>query len=173
MAAIDDILSLFQTKGSTEYGGEKISQLEHALQSAHLAQLEKAPPNLVVAALLHDIGHLMDEAPNAPHEDLGHSWISQHFPAEVSEPVRLHVAAKRYLCATDSKYFGQLSAASVDSLKVQGGPMTDTELDAFEEEQFYSQAVQLRHWDDQAKVEKLAVPALDTYGDLIASVAKT
>ena len=173
MAAIDDIMSLFQTKGSTQYGGEKVSQLEHALQAAHLAQSEQAPPSMVVAALLHDIVHLMDDGPEKPHEHLGHGWVSQHFPAEVSEPVRLHVEAKRYLCATDGSYLQQLSPTSVKSLHVQGGPMTDAELDAFEEEQYYSQAVKLRHWDDQAKVEKLAVPALDTYRETIASLLKT
>jgi gamma-butyrobetaine dioxygenase len=173
MAAIDDIMSLFQTKGNTEYGGEKVSQLEHALQSAYLAKTENAPPNMIVAALLHDIGHLLAEGPEAEHEHLGHAWVSQHFPTEVSEPVRLHVEAKRYLCATDTKYLEQLSPASVQSLRVQGGPMTDTELDAFEEEAFYKQAVMLRHWDDQAKTENLAVPGLDAYRETIAGLLKT
>jgi [1-hydroxy-2-(trimethylamino)ethyl]phosphonate dioxygenase len=173
MAAIDDIMSLFQTKGNTEYGGEKVSQLEHALQAAHLAKTENAPSNMIVAALLHDIGHLLADGPDAAHEQAGHAWISQHFPAEVSEPVRLHVAAKRYLCATNSKYLEQLSPASVQSLHVQGGPMTDTELDAFEEQPFYAQAVALRHWDDQAKTEKLAVPGLDTYRETIVALLKT
>jgi gamma-butyrobetaine dioxygenase len=131
MSAIDDIMSLFQIKGSAPNGGEKVSQLEHALQCAHLAQSANAPPSMVAAALLHDIGHLLDDAPNAPHEHLGYSWVAEHFPETVSEPVRLHVAAKRYLCATDGGYHDQLSPASVQSLHIQGGPMTDTELDAF------------------------------------------
>ena len=173
MAAIDDIMSLFETKGSAEYGGEKVSQLEHALQAAHLAKTENAPPNMIVAALLHYIGHLLDDGPEAAHEHAGHAWVCQHFPPEVSEPVRLHVAAKRYLCATDAKYLQRLSPASVQSLHVQGGPMTDTELDAFEEQPFYSQAVSLRHWDDQAKTENLAVPGLDTYRETIAALLKT
>ena len=147
--------------------------MEHALQAAHLAQSEKAPPAMIVAALLHDIGHLLGDGPDAPHEHLGHDWISQHFPAEVSEPVRLHVEAKRYLCATDCSYLQQLSPTSINSLHVQAGPMTDAELDAFEEEPYYPQAVKLRHWDDQAKVEKLPVPALDTYRETIASLLKT
>jgi len=172
MAAIDEIMSLFQTKGNSEYGGEKVSQLEHALQAAHLAQTQNAPPSLVVAALLHDIGHLLEDAPGAAHEDLGHSWLVQHFSPEVSEPVRLHVAAKRYLCATNHKYQEILSPESVRSLHVQGGPMTDAELDAFEEEVFYGQAVQLRHWDDQAKTEKLAVPGLEMYRETIAGLIK-
>jgi gamma-butyrobetaine dioxygenase len=173
MSAIDDIMSLFQIKGSAPNGGEKVSQLEHALQCAHLAQSANAPPSMVAAALLHDIGHLLDDAPNAPHEHLGYSWVAEHFPETVSEPVRLHVAAKRYLCATDGGYHDQLSPASVQSLHIQGGPMTDTELDAFEEELFYPQAVQLRRWDDQSKAEKAAIPGLDAYRDTIARLMKT
>jgi gamma-butyrobetaine dioxygenase len=173
MATVDEIMQLFATKGSSEYGGERVSQLEHALQSAHLAQSENAPPTMIVAALLHDIGHLLAEAPDAAHEETGHAYVAEHFPAAVSEPVRLHVAAKRYLCATDTQYLAQLSPASLASLHVQGGPMTDTELDAFEEEEFFSQAVTLRHWDDKAKTEKLAVPGLDRYRATIESLVKT
>jgi len=173
MAIVDEIMQLFVTKGSAEYGGERVSQLEHALQSAHLAQTENAPPNMIVAALLHDIGHLLAEAPDAAHEEIGHAYVAQHFPDSVSEPVKLHVAAKRYLCATDAQYLAQLSPASLESLRVQGGPMTDTELDAFEEERFFSQAVTLRHWDDRAKTENLAVPGLDSYRSTIESLVKT
>jgi predicted HD phosphohydrolase len=172
MASIDDIMSLLQTKGSSECGGANISQLDHALQAAHLAQSENAPPSLVVAALLHDVGHLLGNGPD-PHEEIGHAWVSQRFPAEVSEPVRLHVAAKRYLCATDNTYLERLSPTSLESLRTQGGPMTDAELDAFEEQAHYSNAVKLRKWDDQAKTEKAAVPGLDTYRDAIAKVLKT
>jgi gamma-butyrobetaine dioxygenase len=173
MAIVDEIMQLFATKGSAEYGGERVSQLEHALQSAHLAQTENAPPNMIVAALLHDVGHLLAEAPDAAHEEIGHAYVAQHFPEAVSEPVKLHVAAKRYLCATDAQYLAQLSPASLESLHVQGGPMTDTELDAFEEESFFSQAVTLRHWDDRAKTETLTVPGLDSYRSTIESLVKT
>jgi gamma-butyrobetaine dioxygenase len=172
MSVVDEIMQLFATKGSSEYGGERVSQLEHALQAAHMAETEKAPQSLVVAALLHDVGHLMVSGPEAMHEELGYSWLSKHFPPEVSEPVKLHVAAKRYLCATDNQYFSQLSPASVESLHHQGGPMTDAELDAFEEDPFFSQAVTLRHWDDRAKVENLPVPPLDSYRDKIAALVK-
>ncbi len=173
MAIVDEIMQLFATKGSSEYGGERVSQLQHALQSAHLAQTENAPPNMIVAALLHDIGHLLAEAPDAAHEDIGHAYVAQHFPETVSEPVKLHVAAKRYLCATDAQYLAQLSPASLASLHLQGGPMTDTELDAFEEEDFFSQAVTLRHWDDRAKTENLAVPGLASYRSTMESLVKT
>ena len=173
MVIIDEIMHLFATKGSAEYGGERVSQLEHALQAAHLAQTEKAPPNMVVAALLHDIGHLLADAPDAAHEEIGHAYVAQHFPNSVSDPVRLHVAAKRYLCATDSHYQSQLSPASLESLRVQGGPMTDVELDSFEEEPFFTEAVALRHWDALAKIENLPVPSLDSYRDTLAALLKT
>jgi len=91
----------------------------------------------------------------------------------VSEPVKLHVAAKRYLCATDASYLAQLSPASVESLHLQGGPMTDVELDAFEENAFFKEAVRLRHWDDRAKTENLTVPGLASYRDTIQSLVKT
>jgi predicted HD phosphohydrolase len=116
---------------------------------------------------------LLADAPDAAHEEIGHSYVAKHFPDSVSEPVRLHVAAKRYLCATDSSYLAQLSPASAHSLRVQGGPMSDIELDSFEEEPFFTEAVALRHWDDLAKIENLAVPALDSYRHiLVGQVAK-
>ena len=173
MAAIDDIMSLLQTKGSTQFRTEKVSLLDHALQAAHLAQAEKAPPPLVAAALLHDLGHLLADGPNPDHANVGHEWIAQHFPPEVSEPVRLHTDAKRYLCATNGKYVEQLSPLSLQSLHAQGGPMSDVELDAFEEEVFYPQAVKLRQWDDQCKTEKLAVPPLETYRETLAKLLKS
>jgi [1-hydroxy-2-(trimethylamino)ethyl]phosphonate dioxygenase len=173
MPIVDDIFRLFATKGSSEYGGERVSQLEHALQSAHLAQTESAPPNMIVAALLHDVGHLLADAPDASHEEIGKAYVAEHFSDSVSEPVKLHVAAKRYLCATDTQYLGQLSPASLQSLHYQGGPMSDTEQDAFEEETFFREAVTLRHWDDRAKTEGLAVPTLDSYRDMIESLVKT
>ena len=173
MVIVDEIMQLFATKGSSEYGGERVSQMEHALQSAYLARTENAPPNMIVAALLHDVGHLLADAPDAAHEEIGHAYVARHFPDAVSEPVRLHVAAKRYLCATDTHYLGHLSPASIESLQRQGGPMTDTELDAFEEETFFNQAVTLRHWDDRAKAENLVVPGLDSYRATIESLVRT
>jgi len=172
MAAIDDVMSLLQTKGIKETSDGQASQLDHALQTAHLAQSENAPPNLVVAALLHDVGHMLTEASDPAHAKVGHAWVAQHFPPEVSEPVRLHVDAKRYLSATNRSYLEQLSPTSVRSLHAQGGPMTDAELDAFEEEVHYGNAVKLRHWDDRAKTEKLAPPPLEAYRETIAKVLK-
>lgn len=173
MAALDDVLSLLQTKGTLPTADGKGSQLEHALQVAHRAQAEQAPANLVVAALLHDVGHMLaSNEPDPAHAHTGHAWVAQHFPPEVSEPVRLHVEAKRYLSATDGTYLERLCPSSVASLHAQGGPMTEAELDAFEEEAHYPDAVKLRHWDDQAKTETLAVPALDEYRETIAKALK-
>jgi [1-hydroxy-2-(trimethylamino)ethyl]phosphonate dioxygenase len=168
---IEAIETLFARRGQDAYFGEPVSQLEHALQAAHLAEQAQAPPAQIVAALLHDIGHLLhgleetvaDDGLDAEHERVGNKWLHAYFPEEVCAPVRLHVNAKRYLCATDSSYLAQLSPASLQSLKLQGGPMTDSEVAEFEEEPYFRQAVQLRRWDDQAKIEDFEVPSLTTY----------
>ena len=152
---------------------------DHALQAAYFAQQEAAPTALVVAALLHDVGHLLDNVPDdiedwtadAHHEELGSRWLAQRFRPEVSEPVRLHVAAKRYLCATDPQYFETLSSASVHTLKLQGGLMEPHEIAAFEAEHYFRQAVRVRRWDDQGKVAGLKTPPLAAYA-LIAGAAQ-
>jgi len=151
---------------------------DHALQAAYFAQQEAAPTALVVAALLHDVGHLLDNVPDdiedwtadAHHEELGSRWLAQRFRPEVSEPVRLHVAAKRYLCATDPQYFETLSSASVHTLKLQGGLMEPHEIAAFEAEHYFRQAVRVRRWDDQGKVAGLSIPSLEDYSALIGSL---
>lgn len=131
-AIVEKIIALFNDQGDSEYGGEPVTQGEHALQSAHLALTEKAPSSLVIASLLHDIGHLLhalpDDAPEQGiddlHEELGNRFLIKYFIPAVSEPVHLHVAAKRYLCAVEPEYFALLSEPSVLSLQLQGGPMS-------------------------------------------------
>jgi len=153
---------------------------EHALQAAHFAQTAAAPPELVVAALLHDIGHLLEDVPDdiaawsadAHHEQLGSGWLARRFGPEVSEPVRLHVPAKRYLLATNPEYFARLSPASIITLKLQGGPMAVHELAQFESERFYREAVRVRHWDDLGKVSGIKTPGLDYYCALIEALAE-
>lgn len=180
MSLITDILGLYQARGSIAYFGERVSVTEHGLQAAHFGQVAQAPETLVVAALLHDVGHLLEALPDAiedwvqdaHHEVAGARWLARHFDPAVSEPVRLHVAAKRYLCATDPSYFARLSPASVHTLQLQGGPMSTGEVARFEAEQFAQQAVQLRHWDDQGKVEGLRTPALSDYMPLIGRIAR-
>ena len=176
---VDDVIQLLRERGDSQYGGEPVSQLEHALQCAALAQQNGAAPSLVAAALLHDIGHLVhhlpDDAPDAGiddvREDGGREFLGQIFPDEVTEPVALHVAAKRYLCGVDPEYCSQLSAASQCSLALQGGSMSPTEIRAFESRRYSKDAVQLRRWDDMAKVPQLNVPSLDHYSALLKSLA--
>jgi [1-hydroxy-2-(trimethylamino)ethyl]phosphonate dioxygenase len=179
MTVTEEILAIFQKQGAVAYFGESVSMTEHALQAAHFARSAAAPPALIVAALLHDIGHLVDEVPSdiadwtvdAHHEQVGSRWLAQRFGSEVSEPVRLHVPAKRYLLATDAGYFAKLSPASVVTLKLQGGPMAEHEVARFETERFYKEAVRVRQWDDRGKVAGLTTPQLVDYRVLIEELA--
>ncbi|MGO9932922.1 MAG: HD domain-containing protein [Steroidobacteraceae bacterium] len=179
MNLVEEILAIFQNRGSVAYYGESVSMTEHALQAAYFARAAAAPPALIVAALLHDIGHLIDDVPSdisdwttdAHHEQVGAVWLARRFRAEVSEPVRLHVSAKRYLLATDLEYFAKLSPASLVTLKLQGGPMAAHEIERFEAERFHKHAVLVRQWDDQGKVAGLKTPDLCTYRSLIEELA--
>jgi phosphonate degradation associated HDIG domain protein len=179
MMVVEEILDLFAKKGAAAYHGEDVSQEEHALQAAELAEREGAPDALVVAALLHDVGHLLDgqdedlavRGVDGQHEEAGCSWLARHFGPEVTEPIRLHVAAKRYLCAVDPSYLDGLSPASQLSLEVQGGPMNPEERAEFEGNAYYRDAVRLRYWDDTAKVPGLAVPGPEHYRDRLEAAA--
>jgi phosphonate degradation associated HDIG domain protein len=180
MSVTQEILTVFENRGASAYFGEPVSQIEHALQAAHFAQQENAPANLVVAALVHDIGHLLNEIPediaehgiDAKHEEIGEAWLKKRFGPEVYEPVFLHVAAKRYLCAADPTYLAKLSPASVVSLKLQGGPMSAQEVADFEGHPFCREAVRLRLWDDMAKVEGAQVPGLSNYLGMIEAALR-
>ena len=168
---IDAILALFREHGHSAYGHEAVDQLQHALQTATLARRAGATPELVAAALLHDVGHLLHDLPDhAPdegvddlHERLGAEYASRWFRPEVAEPVRLHVEAKRYLCTVEPGYLGQLSEPSVTSLYLQGGLMTDQEIRAFEALPFHQDAVRLRRWDDLAKDPEMKTEALEAF----------
>ena len=176
-AVADKIITLFRTRGDATYGGERLSQTDHALQCALAAERAQVPEALIVASLLHDIGHLLHEAGedaaergiDARHEDLGAEWLRDWFGPAVTEPVRLHVPAKRYLCAIDPAYAAGLSAASIASLRVQGGPMTGAERAAFQALAFHAEAVSLRRFDDAGKVRGLPVPDIETYRPRIAA----
>jgi [1-hydroxy-2-(trimethylamino)ethyl]phosphonate dioxygenase len=180
MKAFDEIAALFSRHGGDAYFGEAVTQVEHALQAAHFAAEDRAPETLVLAALLHDIGHLLQEVPDdiaewhtdARHEVEGAAWLAQRFAREISDPVRLHVPAKRYLCATDPGYFTKLSDASIVTLKLQGGPMSPAQAAAFEAEPFYAQAVQVRRCDDRGKIGGLKTPRLDDYRLLVQRYAR-
>jgi phosphonate degradation associated HDIG domain protein len=168
---MDDLFELFETRGQGMYFGEAVSEMEHALQAAHLADADGAPDSLIVAALLHDVGHLLhglgedaaERGIDARHEEAGSAWLSSHFGPAVTEPVRLHVAAKRYLCRVDPVYLASLSPASTQSLRLQGGPMGDAEARAFEQNPYHQDAVRVRRYDDAAKVVGMAVPGLEHY----------
>jgi gamma-butyrobetaine dioxygenase len=186
MSPVDAIADLFASAGAADYLGEPVTVAAHLLQAGARAQQAGAPPSLVAAALLHDVGHLrgadalageieisgrelMAGADNN-HGERGAQWLAQWFPESVTGPVRLHVAAKRYLCATEPSYFGQLSEASVYTLAVQGGPMTDAEAREFEREPHAADAIAVRRWDDQAKDPSADVPGLNWYRPLLASL---
>jgi phosphonate degradation associated HDIG domain protein len=173
---IVSILNLFNDKGHSEYGGEAVTQLEHALQTATLARENNASDQLITAALLHDIGHLLHELPNdAPlkgiddvHENKAAIFLRKYFPEAVTEPVRLHVMAKRYLSSTEETYYSLLSDPSKQSLVLQGGLMSSAEVSAFEQNPFFSDAVMLRKWDDQAKVKELTTAPVEDFEKNIA-----
>jgi [1-hydroxy-2-(trimethylamino)ethyl]phosphonate dioxygenase len=179
MNIVDEILTLYARKGAGAYFGECVSMTEHGLQAAHFALEADGSPALVIAALLHDVGHLLEDMPadpagwtaNTAHERVGARWLAARFPPEVSEPVRLHVPAKRYLLATEPNYLAQLSPASVVTLRLQGGPMTAAEVARFEAEPFHEQAVLARRCDDRGKVKDLKTPLLPEYGALIEALA--
>lgn len=179
MSVIDEIFSLYATRGSAAYFGEAVSMTEHGLQAAHFAQLAGAHETVVAAALLHDIGHLIATVPDdiaewtvdARHEATGARWLGEWFGPDVADPVRLHVRAKRYLCTTDPTYFSQLSPASVVTLKLQGGRLSADEVASFEAEPGYRDAIVVRRCDDRGKVAGLATPPLGGYRELLRSLA--
>ncbi len=171
MGVISEIEEMIDKKGSDLYGSEAVTQREHALQCAALAEAENAPASLIAAALLHDIGHLLEKDfetgmknnEDRFHENLGERYLKSHFGPEVTEPVRLHVAAKRYLCATDPDYFAKLSPASVHTMRLQGGPMSEAEAEAFIEQPYAKDAVRLRIWDDCGKDPEMKTEPVDHY----------
>ncbi len=173
----EDPTHWLQTRGPEQYDGEAVTQLAHALQAAALADAAGASDALVIAALLHDIGHLLPASfSNATgadrhHQRLGARYLARFFGPEVFEPVRLHVEAKRMLCR-DAAYLSGLSEESQRSLVRQGGVHEDWEAEGFSALPHAEEATRLRHWDDQAKVVGLTVPSLDTYAERIRSLRR-
>jgi OPA family glycerol-3-phosphate transporter-like MFS transporter len=167
----DQILILFRERGTAAYVGEAVSQTEHALQTAWASEKAGSGSALIAAALLHDVGHLLHHLPadcaqagiDDRHENLGARWVERHFGPDVSEPIRLHVAAKRYLCVTEPGYLNRLSEASLLSLKLQGGPFSPEEVGQFEQDPHAAAAVALRRWDEQAKIPGLKTPDLEHF----------
>ncbi|MGW1052712.1 2-trimethylaminoethylphosphonate dioxygenase [Streptomyces sp. NPDC002521] len=172
---------LFNDEGSSEYLGEPVTQAAHMLQSAAHAEAAGAPDALIAAALLHDIGHFTGHISGARlmtgtdnrHSHTGADWLATWFPPDVTEPVRLHVAAKRYLCAVEPDYLQRLSPASLYTLDVQGGPMSAAEADQFAALPHARQATALRRWDEAAKDPKATVPPFAHYRPLLARLLRT
>ncbi|MFC7476344.1 phosphonate degradation HD-domain oxygenase [Dankookia sp. GCM10030260] len=172
-----ELAGIIEGRGHGRYGLAAINQRQHALQAAWLAEQEDAGPALVTAALLHDIGHMVHDLGQAPaaagiddrHEELGQAWLVRWFGPAVTEPVRLHVAAKRYLCAVEPDYFARLSPDSVLSLSLQGGPMSAAEVTAFEALPGSAAAVRLRRWDEAAKVRGLETPGFAHFAPYVAA----
>jgi [1-hydroxy-2-(trimethylamino)ethyl]phosphonate dioxygenase len=168
---LERIADLLTLKAGGRYGLSDINQRQHALQAAWLAEKMGCPDSLVAASLLHDIGHMVHDLGDNPaadgvddlHEERGYAFLRTWFGPAVTEPVRLHVAAKRYLCATEADYFAKLSKDSVLSLSLQGGPMSAEEVAAFGAVPEAADAVQLRRFDEMAKVRGLQTPPVDHF----------
>jgi len=175
----DEVRSIYAERADKKYGLTDVTQLQHALQSAALAERDGEPASMIVAALLHDVGHMIHDLGENPaevgiddaHESIGARWLAARFGADVVEPVRLHVPAKRYLCAVDPSYAGILSDDSVRSLALQGGPMTAAEVAAFETEPYLDAATRLRRIDDLAKDPRVVTRTLDHYLSYVDDVA--
>jgi [1-hydroxy-2-(trimethylamino)ethyl]phosphonate dioxygenase len=176
----DKLSEIYADRAERRYGLSAVNQVQHALQAAHLAQQAGHPDSLIAAALLHDIGHMVHDLGENPaargvddsHEALGADWLAQHFPPEVTEPVRLHVAAKRYLCKTESDYSSKLSKDSLISLALQGGKMNANEVCAFEANPGAKHAVILRRLDEEAKDPNAVTPSFSDFLPLLMKTAR-
>jgi gamma-butyrobetaine dioxygenase len=179
---VTEIGDLFAGEGAQDYLGEEVSVAVHMRQAGALAEAAGAPPEQVAAALLHDVGHICGATLSGRelmaghdnrHGDAGAAWLAQWFGPEVTEPVRLHVAAKRYLCAVEPGYFQKLSTASVYTLSVQGGPMNEAEVAEFEALPQAVAAVAVRRWDEQAKDPDGPTPDFDHFRPLLTRLLAT
>jgi gamma-butyrobetaine dioxygenase len=177
---IGALATLFAGPGSRDYFGEPVSQAAHMLQSAAHARAAGASPALVAAALLHDVGHFLGpvsghdllNGTDNRHCEVGAAWLATWFPAAVTEPVRLHVAAKRYLCAIEPIYLTELSIASLYTLTVQGGPMRPDEAVGWATHPYARDALALRRWDEAAKDPAKLTEPFETYRPLLASLMR-
>jgi phosphonate degradation associated HDIG domain protein len=175
--SVEEIIELYERYGGDSYD-EDVTQLAHGLQTAALAQEAGADDALVIAALLHDAGHLLHvrdggrpAQADLDHEGRGSAWLRPLLPASVAQPIALHVRAKRYLCAAEPGYMDGLSSGSLRSLELQGGAMSAVESEAFAALPGFDRAVQLRRWDDAAKVTGLEVDGLEAYRRALAGLS--
>lgn len=178
---IDEIFGHLEGGAGRDYGDERVSQLAHAIQCGWLAEKAGASSALVTAALLHDIGHMVNPDDRAAtrrgqdgfHEVVACDYLAKWYGPEVTEPIMWHVAAKRYLTATEPDYFSTLSAGSVRSLELQGGPFSEEKASLFIDRPYAEDAVRLRRWDDDAKVLGLETPPLEHFRSHLEACFRT
>jgi phosphonate degradation associated HDIG domain protein len=171
MSIRNELIELYGVRAMKRYGLSAVDQLQHALQSAAAAEANGESAAFITAALLHDIGHMVHDLGEDPaaegvddmHEHRGAAWLRKHFGRDVTEPIRLHVPAKRYLCATEPGYFSKLSDDSVRSLELQGGPMSAEEVAQFRQEPHFEAAVRLRRIDEIAKDPAAGTPPFEHF----------
>jgi phosphonate degradation associated HDIG domain protein len=179
---MNELVALYASPAALRMYDEAVTELDHALQTAALARDEGAPDHLVAAALLHDVGHLVSDdnvtldehlTDDFHHERVGARYLARWFGPEVTAPVASHVAAKRYLCAVEPGYLDGLSLSSVRSLALQGGPMSAADVERFERLPHHDAAVQVRRWDDQAKIAGLDVGVFSDHRHLLSKLVDT
>ena len=188
MTSVEKVFALYEDLGNADYVGEKVSQIAHGTQAAYWAsEARNDDKELIAAALLHDVGHLLGIKHNLPrmksedsidlgavnHEVLGAQWLRElGFPDRVTRLVQFHVNAKRYLCCVDPNYYNKLSDASKGTLVCQGGPMSVEEKDEFEKSSDFGDILAIRVWDEKAKEPTLIVPDLRSYENLLSSLVQ-
>jgi predicted HD phosphohydrolase len=178
-SALKELTAIYDGKANGLYGLTLVNQRAHAVQSGYHARAQGLGASLVVAALLHDIGHMVHDLGEHPaangiddrHENTGSDWLQRLFGPAVTEPIRLHVAAKRYLCAVEADYFGKLSNDSIESLNLQGGRMSAEEVADFQQEPYWREAVALRRIDELAKDPKGPMPEFTEFSTEILQAA--
>ena len=172
---VDFIGSIFEKRGDEEYLGEPVTMGQHMLQGAAMAEQSREPDEIIIGTLLHDIGHFtsefgtfsMEDTEDRYHEDAGAAVLEQFFPKVITDCCRHHVAAKRYLCATDPEYFQKLSTASIHSLNLQGGPMSEAELKDFEKNPNLKKILKVRLYDDAGKIPDMITPSFWHFAPLV------
>ena len=172
---VDFIGSIFEKRGDEEYLGEPVTMGQHMLQGATMAEQSREPDEIIIGTLLHDIGHFtsefgtfsMEDTEDRYHEDAGAAVLEQFFPKVITDCCRHHVAAKRYLCATDPEYFQKLSTASIHSLNLQGGPMSEAELKDFEKNPNLKKILKVRLYDDAGKIPDMVTPSFWHFAPLV------
>ncbi len=175
----DEVIRLYKDYGGSEYAGEKVSQLEHMAQAAQLAEKNGFDEEVILAAFLHDIGHITEQANGEnemdkfglkDHEAIGSLFLAEKgFSSKICKLVASHVAAKRYLTRKYPDYYNQLSEASKITLGYQGGMMSAEEADQFEKDPLFNEIILMRRWDEQAKIQNMPVPDLDLYRTMITN----